>query len=153
MLNKCIRQQKSSILKIKSAKEQRASKLYARFGGPSTSNAIACDKCQQLFKTERLLLRHKVLVHKKRTKYYCDNCEKYLPSTRTLKSHILFHEGIKFFECEHCKRRFMSNTHLQDRWRIHTGDKPFVCEIYGNKLGKNSNLRKHLRIHTKEKPH
>ena len=157
MLNKYIRQQKSSTIKRKSgiaqAKEQRALKFRGRFGGPSISNAIACDKCQQVFKTEHLLLKHQVLVHKKRTKYYCDNCKKYLPSARTLKTHILFHEGIKFFECEHCKRRFMSNAHLQDHLRIHTGDKPFVCELCGSKFRQGSALKMHLRIHTGERPH
>ena len=153
MLNKCIRPQKSSILERTSAKGQPISKLRAVLEGPLTSNAIACDKCQQMFKTERLLLRHKVLLHKKRTKYYCHICKKYLLTAHALKSHILFHEGIKFFECEHCKRRFLSNTHLQDHLRIHTGDKPFGCELCGSKFRQNSALRVQLRIHTKEKPH
>ncbi|CAG4969619.1 unnamed protein product [Colias eurytheme] len=92
-----------------------------------------CTECGKVYHKKTTLNNHYNLVHLKKSKNYCELCDKYFLTGNRLRGHkATTHDGLpkpKTKMCSICGRAFHTNRILQNHMRTHTGERPFHCEF------------------------
>lgn len=109
-----LEEQKESIRKLSTKKENHGSRFY-------------CRKCNRDFSTKTNLNRH-MHSHDGNRPFSCAECSKSFTQKSTLKQHMYTHTGERPYVCEVCNRGFTQCKSLIFHMRRHTGEKPFHCE-------------------------
>ncbi|KAJ8704901.1 hypothetical protein PYW08_012221 [Mythimna loreyi] len=100
--------------------------------GPRKRDRIPCPACDKIFSRVSYKNNHYRLVHIKKSKHYCELCNKYFANGYGVRKHIMHvHQKVpkpKDKICDLCGRGFSSNRILTNHRRTHTGERPFKCE-------------------------
>ncbi|CAG2109241.1 unnamed protein product [Medioppia subpectinata] len=124
----------------------------------STEDTFRCryEGCNQWFKSDLRLRKHKISVHNARQKWYpCEwpACDYRTKSSFSLKNHRRIHTGERPFECRWpaCGKRFSTFGMRRDHERIHSNTKNYVCHWpgCGYRCVQSTNLTKHMKVHQK----
>ena len=110
-----------------------------------------CSKCDNAFKTYRILLRHAEL-HSGEKRHSCSVCGQRFRASATLRQHELRHSGKKNYCCSVCGKSFTQYTGLMRHEKTHTGNKPFACLTCGKRYSQSTMLKIHKLSHTGDKP-
>ncbi|CAG2103305.1 unnamed protein product, partial [Medioppia subpectinata] len=122
----------------------------------STEDTFRCryEGCNQWFKSDLRLRKHKISVHNARQKWYpCEwpACDYRTKSSFSLKNHRRIHTGERPFECRWpaCGKRFSTFGMRKDHERIHSNTKNYVCHWpgCGYRCVQSTNLTKHMKVH------
>ncbi|XP_055530699.1 zinc finger protein 391-like isoform X2 [Wyeomyia smithii] len=123
----------------------------------SEDGGYICAVCIRIFRSERLLRKHKRKMHPK--VFVCSQCPKRFLYKSLLDKHIRVHTQEKPFECDQCERSFTQKVnlevHLYKRHNVQVGNiarKTCVCEYCNKVFDRPSTLQVHIRKHTKERP-
>ena len=103
---------------------------------------LPCDHCDQTFRTERQLAKHKKYIQLTP----CEVCGEMMTAVKMKHHMMIWHtdDKLKPFVCEVCKKGFSSKYRYDRHKVVHTGEKPFVCHC-GSAFGHKQNLRAHQR--------
>ncbi|CAG4969608.1 unnamed protein product [Colias eurytheme] len=109
-----------------------------------------CTECDSVFSNSTALSSHYDFRHLKKTKYYCEPCDRYFLNASNLKVHKAssFHDHVpnpKTKLCTICGRAFHTNRILQNHIRTHTGERPFKCDFCEAAFAQISALVSHMR--------
>ncbi|CAG4969616.1 unnamed protein product [Colias eurytheme] len=92
-----------------------------------------CTECGKVYHKRATLNNHYNLVHLKKSKNYCELCDKYFLTGYRLRDHKAnTHDRLpkpKTKMCSICGKAFNTNRILQNHMRTHTGERPFHCEF------------------------
>ncbi|KAK9503812.1 hypothetical protein O3M35_010290 [Rhynocoris fuscipes] len=116
-----------------------------------------CFMCEKIFKDEKTLIKHNMLVHPDNKCYPCSVCHRRFNSKIKLKKHMNTHDGQKRgLVCIDCEQEFPDGqtllSHRQDDHGINLS-RLFPCMECGKTFNSRSSQQIHIRIHTGEKPY
>ncbi|XP_048002919.1 zinc finger protein 595-like [Leguminivora glycinivorella] len=116
---------------------------------PRAKLRIPCPGCDKVF-TKRIYMKdHFDLVHLKKYKYRCEQCDKnFLRNADLVQHRKRVHEGIlppKNKICYMCGRGFTTNKILRNHVRTHTGERPFACARCPAAFAQRTALQQHKR--------
>lgn len=115
-----------------------------------------CDICKKAFSTSGALRIHKMIHdEQRRYACDVENCQQSFKINKNLWRHKKVDHGIvsergegKIVDCPKCDKRCSDKHALEKHMIKHTVDKNFVCNICGKRLKRQSSLDLHLRQHT-----
>lgn len=105
-----------------------------------------CSVCQQKFKHQNNLSRHRQ-KHTERRTFECDLCKKTFSRKSGLKVHIEKHIEDKHFECTICNKTFLYKSTLNMHMNIHKEKSSHECQLCNNRYNDPASLRYHLNAH------
>lgn len=127
------------------------------FSMAGEDGSYICAVCIKVFRSERLLRKHKRKMHPK--VFVCTQCPKRFLYRSLLDKHMRVHTQEKPFKCNQCERAFTQKVnlevHLYKRHNVQVGNiarKTCVCEFCNKVFDRPSTLQVHIRTHTKERP-
>ncbi|CAG5000484.1 unnamed protein product [Parnassius apollo] len=106
--------------------------LYTAFiHRPPKPVSIPCPECGKVFTRKLYMNNHYRLFHVKKSRHYCELCNRYYVTAYALRNHRLrVHEKTSMPKdkiCDICGRGFSTNRVLIHHRRTHTGEKPHKC--------------------------
>lgn len=75
--------------------------------------------CEKSYTTKFNLKRHVNVVHLKKKKFYCEQCERFFASGQNLNEHMNIHSDSKPFACPECNKKFRQMSVLTVHRRNH----------------------------------
>nr|CAD7410073.1 unnamed protein product [Timema poppensis] len=112
-----------------------------------------CKYCNRTFVSTVRLHIHITKMHKEKTRYICDVCNKGFSSANTLEAHKRLHMGIKPYKCDLCEKSYSQSGNLTYHKSTHVGVKSYVCHLCGKAFLTSGILANHERRHTGLKPY
>ncbi|XP_041983883.1 zinc finger protein 436-like isoform X2 [Aricia agestis] len=127
--------------------------LYTRHISISTKHkkkaGIPCPECDKVYDRRSSMTNHYNHVHLKKTKHYCEPCEKYFLNGYRLRRHKASKHDkvppVKNKMCPYCPRGFSTNRILENHIRTHTGERPFECDYCPAAFSQKQALQSHTR--------
>lgn len=115
--------------------------------GLKIKRTYMCAKCNEQFKTLKLLDRH-FQIHPAE----CTLCQKTFNSWNTFSLHLKHHLNIRVHACRFCPKRFVQRQRLVEHERVHTGSMPIKCPECDERFRRYSNMLHHkARVHLNKK--
>merc|ERR1711971_151907 len=99
---------------------------------------------------------HIQVVHEKRKRFKCMQCDSCFGIRKSLKKHVLaVHDKIKPHKCPHCDSSFFNNTNLKTHIAcVHDEVRPFKCNLCESAFHSLRGLKRHVSgVHDKIRPH
>ncbi|KAK3924744.1 Zinc finger protein 543 [Frankliniella fusca] len=108
---------------------------------------FGCEKCDQEFKTAKLLSQHMSTKHKD-LKYQCTTCGESFDKERNYYDHLMIHPA----ECLLCGKTFVRRKYLAIHMRWHMDEKPHKCVSCSKSFVTKQKLDEHMNTHTGNAP-
>lgn len=105
-----------------------------------------CDLCNQRFRNDRAVQRHKKLKHGIDISTDCQICGKKLASYQNWRRHMSLHTGIRELMCSYCGLGFHTQRKLEDHVNLHTGVTPFSCDVCGKTFSTTNQRYAHSKV-------
>nr|XP_045598617.1 zinc finger protein 852-like isoform X2 [Procambarus clarkii]XP_045598618.1 zinc finger protein 852-like isoform X2 [Procambarus clarkii] len=106
-----------------------------------------CDKCEETFKYQYLLVTHKHQVHQGvNVPYECQVCGMEYVVLQELKRHMMTHSGATIFTCNVCSQGFSDRAALKTHALSHGGttERASKCESCACEFPSKSELTRHI---------
>ena len=110
----------------------------------------SCSICNKYFPTSRQYRKH-MLIHITGKRHKCEHCDKSFNVPSKLQRHLLTHTGNKPHTCDTCGKHFSTADNLKKHKLIHSGEKLFTCDRCSRQFTQAVNLKQHLQTHAREK--
>ncbi|KAJ0184286.1 hypothetical protein K1T71_000709 [Dendrolimus kikuchii] len=112
-----------------------------------------CPICKKEYAKRLTMKYHYQHYHLKKTKFYCEKCNKYMLNPFQLREHnARVHEKIPLPKnkiCDICGRGFSDKKVLINHRRTHTGERPFQCEYCSAAFAQKSAMNTHMKTQHK----
>ncbi|XP_050360150.1 zinc finger protein 420-like [Nymphalis io] len=120
---------------------------------PKIEVKVPCPECGKVFSRKTYMTNHYNLVHVRKSKHYCEICDKYFITGYAIRTHKKFvhekREKPKDKICEICDRGFFTNRVLINHRRTHTGERPYKCAYCPAAFAQRSAMKTHERTQHK----
>ncbi|XP_071523711.1 uncharacterized protein [Panulirus ornatus] len=106
-----------------------------------------CDKCEESFKYQHLLVTHKHQVHQSiNVPYECQVCGMEYGVLQDLKRHMMTHSGASVYMCNMCSQGFTDRASLKAHALTHGGstERSNKCESCACEFPSKSELTRHI---------
>lgn len=117
-----------------------------------------CEICDESFKKNWQLNRHKKVFHLNVKNYVCTYCNRGFKQLYHLQEHITSHTGERKFKCDICHKTFSRMSSQRKHMKAHEaapGEKskksPFLCSICGKKFPYSNGAQRHMRTHSDDR--
>ena len=113
----------------------------------------SCDICDNTFRTELHLEKHKSNVHAENVKYICPTCNLTFKTIQGLKHHTEnIHLDQKDFECDVCYKSYSSFENLRKHKGRHQNKETLLCEFCENTYASKQALNHHVETTHSDNP-
>lgn len=137
-----------------------------------------CNYCGKRFAWKSSLQIHSSFVHKHKTRFYCESCDRYffyesqykqhmstcqwdvsfnckycdkqLKSRKTYELHLLKHEGTKQFICAYCEKAFYTKQVLLNHIKSHLERETKTCPVCNQQFTSEFRYNSHVQNHYDE---
>ncbi|XP_056640202.1 zinc finger protein 23-like [Diorhabda sublineata] len=133
---------------------------YSDLEEGETLAKFTCSKCNKVFHSPSVMLKHNCSQQSKREKssmkketsqetFYCEFCGKAFNIRWKLNKHLKICQSnsSKQFGCNLCNRIFKKAYHLREHMASHTGERNYSCNLCGKTFQRSSSKHKHMRSH------
>ncbi|XP_039446955.1 zinc finger protein 62 homolog [Culex pipiens pallens] len=134
--------------------------LEGHYSVHSEYHNFKCDQCSKGFFAESELVSHKKKAHIAKELYYaCETCNQLFKSQQNLKRHRELHMGREYC-CEHCGKKFKMRTNLKSHvFHVHAeyaseaarAAQAIPCTVCGKTLRGTSAFKQHMRTHNNDR--
>ncbi|CAG7819045.1 unnamed protein product [Allacma fusca] len=108
---------------------------------------LPCDICGMLFRTEYLIVKHKVRAHGQPFPNVCQYCNEGFFTKAELKYHSYSHTGQWPYPCDECDAGFPSKARLERHRQYNHYDALYICKVCNRKYQSAAILTKHEKSH------
>ncbi|XP_059478841.1 zinc finger protein 888-like isoform X1 [Neocloeon triangulifer] len=110
-------------------------------------NKYFCDKCKESFDERSALEEHIPMLHDQYA-VACNECDEVFRSVITLENHTkAFHLNQSTFTCPVCNRLFFSTSKLKAHMHLHLASNDHQCASCGKLFSNKASYLNHLRLH------